>query len=286
MKQFGLNQSQMAIKTNIKQPNLSAILNLKRPCDDAILNKIVISLDIDKDWLLTGEGEMLRNQTLNISPMNTVKDRLKAYIKSQGLKTRSFEISIGASNGYVNGLVNTIGPKYLNKILEIYPNLNREWLLFGEGNMLLSDVEKMRDLEEETAVINFSDGVPYYDEDFVLGFSEIGFPFAEKPSFLVRMPKYQNATLWCNATGDSMVPEINSGDVVALQLVEDHSFLVYGDVYAIMTTNGLRTIKRLGKSSEAGCYRLIPTNQSYEDQDIPKDKILRVFRVLGNLHTF
>ena len=67
MKQFGLNQSQMAIKTNIKQPNLSAILNLKRPCDDAILNKIVISLDIDKNWLLTGEGEMLRNQLASVS---------------------------------------------------------------------------------------------------------------------------------------------------------------------------------------------------------------------------
>lgn len=100
------------------------------------------------------------------------------------------------------------------------------------------------------------------------------------------MPKYQNATLWCNATGDSMEPEISSGDVVALQLIEDHSFLMYDDVYAIVTTNGLRTIKRLGKSDDKNCYRLIPTNRAYDDQDIPKNMILRVFRVLGSLHTF
>ena len=163
-------------------------------------------------------------------------------------------------------------------ISQAFPDLNQAWLLYGEGEMLKTN--------EESPVINYADGVPYYDEDFVLGFNEIGFPFAEKPSFLVRMPKYQNATLWCNATGDSMVPEINSGDVVALQLVEDHSFLVYGDVYAIVTTNGLRTIKRLGRSEDKNCYRLIPTNRAYDDQDIPKGKILRVFRVLGNLHTF
>lgn len=144
----------------------------------------------------------------------------------------------------------------------------------------------LKGMDSEVASISYSDGVPYYDEDFVLGFNEIGFPFSENPQFLVRMPKYQNATLWCNATGDSMEPEIYSGDVVALQLIEDHSFLMYGDVYAIVTTNGLRTIKRLGKSDDKNCYRLIPTNNSYDEQDIPKSKILRVFRVLGNLHSF
>lgn len=208
----------------------------------------------------------------------SVKERLTQFIKSQGLTVQKFEARCGLSNGYISSMRKSMGTQKLEIVLSEFPDLNRDWLLYGEGSMLKSD--------SETAVINHTDGIPYYDEDFVLGFSEIGFPFAEKPSFLVRMPKYQNATLWCNATGDSMEPEINSGDVVALQLVEDHSFLVYGDVYAIVTTNGLRTIKRLGKSEDKDCYRLIPTNHAYDDQDIPKDKILRVFRVLGNLHTF
>ena len=136
------------------------------------------------------------------------------------------------------------------------------------------------------AKISYESGVPYYDEDFVLGFTELGFPSSENPQFLVQMPRYANATLWCNATGHSMEPEINNGDVIALQLIEDPSFLLLGDLYAIVTTNGLRTIKRLGKGEDKDHYRLIPTNKEYDEQQIPKRVILRVFRVLGSLHSF
>lgn len=145
---------------------------------------------------------------------------------------------------------------------------------------------KAEEADEVPPMVNYEEGVPYYDEDFVLGFSELGFPFSENPQFLVKMPKYRNATLWCRATGHSMEPEIHDNDVIALQLIEDHSFLVYGDIYGIVTTNGLRTIKRIGRSKDPGSYRLIPSNPACDEQDIPKDKILRVFRVLGTLHTF
>lgn len=140
--------------------------------------------------------------------------------------------------------------------------------------------------DRESKVISFKKGVPYYDEDFVLGFNALGFPNSENPEFLVNMPKYRNATLWCNATGHSMEPEINNGDIVALELVEDPSFLLMGEIYAIVTTNGLRTIKRLRKGDVPDCYKLVPSNPEYDTQEIPKDKILRVFRVLGNLHGF
>lgn len=136
------------------------------------------------------------------------------------------------------------------------------------------------------SIISYTKGVPYYDEDFVLGFNNLGFPSSENPEFLINMPRYQNATLWCNATGHSMEPEINNGDIVALELIEDISFLLMGEIYAIVTTNGLRTIKRLRRSGNSDSYLLVPTNPQYDTQEIPKSKILRVFRVLGNLHGF
>ncbi len=136
------------------------------------------------------------------------------------------------------------------------------------------------------SVVSYRTGVPYYDEDFVLGFNAMGFPSSENPEFLVDMPRYNNATLWCNATGHSMEPEINNGDIVALQLIDDPSFLLAGDIYAIVTTNGLRTIKRIGRGESEDSYKLLPTNKNYEAQDIPKKMILRVFKVLGNLHSF
>lgn len=53
-----LNQVSFSKKTGIAQANLSKILSGDRPCGEAIVNKIVMSLDINKRWLLTGEGEM------------------------------------------------------------------------------------------------------------------------------------------------------------------------------------------------------------------------------------
>lgn len=135
-------------------------------------------------------------------------------------------------------------------------------------------------------VISYTKGVPYYDEDFVLGFNAMGYPNSENPEYLITIPKYRSATLWCNATGNSMEPEIKNGDIVALELVEDPSFLLMGEVYAIVTTNGLRTIKRLKKGRTDDTYTLVPTNPAYDSQEIAKDQILRVFRVLGSLHAF
>lgn len=138
----------------------------------------------------------------------------------------------------------------------------------------------------ESDIISYADGVPYYDEDFILGFTSLGTPVSETPEFLVNIPKYNGATLWCNATGHSMEPEINNGDIVALQLIDDPSFLLMGDIYALVTTNGLRTIKRVRKSDAPECYKLVPSNPGYDTQDIPIDKILRVYRVIGNIHGF
>lgn len=171
------------------------------------------------------------------------------------------------------------GYDVLRKIVEMpTADISETWLLTGEGEMFVDN--------KPTPEISYTDGVPYYDEIFECGFEELTAPSSESPDFLIRMPGYEKATLWCNASGQSMEPEINNGDIIALRRIEDISFLPYGDIYGIITTNGMRTIKRLGKSSDPSCYRLIPTNKEYDEQDIPKDKILIVYRVMGAMKAF
>ncbi|WP_290093231.1 S24 family peptidase [uncultured Duncaniella sp.] len=173
----------------------------------------------------------------------------------------------------------TPGYDVLRKIVEMSTaSINETWLLTGEGEMYSK--------ENPVPQISYTDGAPYYDESFELGFDELMAPSYENPEYLIRMPGYEKATLWCNASGHSMEPEINNGDIVALRRIDDFSFLPFGDIYGIITTNGLRTIKRLGKSATPGCYRLIPTNPEYDEQDIPLEKILIVYRVMGAMKSF
>lgn len=210
--------------------------------------------------------------------MTTVKDRIILFIQNNNLTVRAFEHRTGLSNGAVSKMGNSPRAIIVEKITSAFPELNRDWLLTGEGEMYSKN--------ESLPVISYTDGVPYYDEDFLLGFEEIGTPGRENPEYLIRMPGYERATLWCNASGHSMEPEINNGDIIALQRIEDFSFLPFGDVYGFITTNGMRTIKRLGKSAKDGYYRLIPTNKEYDEQEIPINKIALVYRVMGTMKSF
>ena len=130
---------------------------------------------------------------------------------------------------------------------------------------------------------SYTQGVPYYNVDFIGGFDIVLNDQTTTPEYLINFQKYNEATCWCNVTGHSMEPEITHGDIIALKEIEDASFLPYGEVYAIITTNNMRTIKRIGPASNPDSYSLIPTNRSpeYGIQELPKNMIRHVFHVLG-----
>lgn len=206
-------------------------------------------------------------------------NRITEILQVQNLNVNSLANKSGIDPGNLRKMLSgkqTITEKTLLKISKA-TSVSYAWLNQGKGDMFDEETEPS---------MSFTEGVPYYDVDFLLGFAEICSPDNENPDYLIRMPGYEKATLWCNASGHSMEPEISNGDIVALQRVEDFSFLPFGDVYGIITTNGMRTIKRLGRSAHEGCYRLIPTNKEYDEQEIPVAKIAMVYRVMGAMKPF
>lgn len=66
---------------------------------------------------------------------NTTKDRILIFIEYKGFSKKRFEEMCGFGNGSVN---NTDFTKLdsLKKVLTAFPELNKNWLLFGEGEML------------------------------------------------------------------------------------------------------------------------------------------------------
>lgn len=205
-----------------------------------------------------------------------LKSRLIEFIDYKGLSVQSFELQCGLSNGAVSKMGNNTRRSTIDKISNSYPELNTNWLLTGEGGMLLDSIDSVPQK-------SFTNGVPYYNVDFIGGFDIVLNDQTAKPEYLIDFKKYNEATCWCNVTGHSMEPEITHGDIIALKRIEDASFLPLGEVYAIVTTNGMRTIKRLGPSSDPKCYTLVPTNKSpeYGIQELPKDMIQHIFQVLG-----
>lgn len=92
MKKLGFNISGFAKKIDVSQPNLSQILKGNRSCGDAILNKIVMATGCSKNWLLTGEGEMLPSSK---KPMGNVEllGEVREIIEEETVPVKFFELN-------------------------------------------------------------------------------------------------------------------------------------------------------------------------------------------------
>lgn len=210
--------------------------------------------------------------------MNNNGERIAKIIQQFCESKADFARKVGEKPQTVsNWVARDNGNNVLNKIVEAFPQINKDWLMTGHGDMLISGNKVT------VPQINYTKGVPYYNVDFIGGFDIVLNNQTINPEYLIDFQKYNEATCWCNVSGHSMEPEINNGDIIALKKIEDFSFLPLGEVYAIVTTNGMRTIKRLGPSQNPECYTLVPTNKSpeYGIQELRKDMIQHIFQVLG-----
>lgn len=69
----------------------------------------------------------------------TLKDRVKEYCQSQNIPISKFEKESGLSNGYFNRVQHRPSQDKLDNIARNNPDLNIQWLLTGNGQMLTTD---------------------------------------------------------------------------------------------------------------------------------------------------
>lgn len=210
-------------------------------------------------------------------------DRFLQYLDFKGITENKATVECGLAQGLLHQAKSgksDLGAKTIEKVLICYQDLNKTWLLTGEGEMLTTSTA--------TPVKNYKFGVPYYNVDFIGGFDLVYNDQTIAPEYLIDFAPYNTATCWCNITGHSMEPEISSGDIIALKEINDPSFLPFGEIYAIVAINGQRTVKRIGPASTPDCYALIPSNKSpeYGVQEIPKNYIYKIYQVLGCVKKF
>jgi transcriptional regulator with XRE-family HTH domain len=105
----------------------------------------------------------------------SVKERIAEFCKVKNISQKKFEHIAGLSNGYINNIVNSISPKKLELISAAFPDLNKSWLLLGEGRML-----HFTDAEE----IGYPDGT----EDLKIGKSGNEFIDTDKGNSFMLVP--------------------------------------------------------------------------------------------------
>lgn len=66
----------------------------------------------------------------------TVKQRLIAYLDYKGISKSEFGRRVGVSSAFVSSIRSSISKDTIQSITLKFPDLNRDWLLYGEGEML------------------------------------------------------------------------------------------------------------------------------------------------------
>ena len=67
---------------------------------------------------------------------STVKERLTQYLKHKKISISEFCRTIGVSNAYVSSIRKSIAPDKLQGIALNYPDLDIQWLMTGNGDMI------------------------------------------------------------------------------------------------------------------------------------------------------
>lgn len=89
----------------------------------------------------------------------TIRDRLLLFLKHLGIGRTKFESNCGLSRGHVSLVKTSMNTDVLNRIKNVYPELNLNWLVTGEGEMLLqydsNDINLINELHKRGEEIVF-----------------------------------------------------------------------------------------------------------------------------------
>ena len=218
-----------------------------------------------------------------------MKERLLLFIESIGITVRDFERECCMSNGYINSMRKGLGQGKLNNVLSHYPQLNREWLLFGEGEMLVSKkgevnfgVESKTESKSESKVNSNNPGIPLLPLSAIAG-TLTGFEsdgICLENCERIDSP-IANVDFGIRIYGESMSPEYPSGSVVLIKKVDPTLFIEWGRVYVMDTPNGV-VLKEVHESDKMGfvkCHSINP-DPKFADFEVPLATIRGMYRVL------
>ena len=210
-------------------------------------------------------------------------ERFDKYMKYKGLNDNKVTNSLGLSIGTLGKSRKEnrdLSDRNIENILKFYTDLNRTWLLTGEGEMLANESTTPKLLPKTS----YTSGRPYYNVDFIGGFDLVLNDQTIVPEYNIDFAPYnQDGVVWCNITGNSMQPKISHGDIIAIkEVVGWQDYLSMGEIYAVVTANHLRTVKIIRQGKSEGTLRFIPINTAeFDEQEVPIKMITRVFEVLG-----
>ena len=266
VKDLGLSLSEFAKRIGTHQSSLSRSLADGNNVGDAMLNKISIAFDINKDWLLTGNGEML---VQNTPEEEDEEDELATFLRVERKNYDIPLIDISEKTG--------IPQKLLKDFQWGDAELSDEY-----RDRLYYFIEEVREYFVNNA-IGEAKGKPtgyYYPEVSASAGFDIATFNNEAMRIPIYLPEFGKDIIFINVYGDSMYPKYKSGDMIGVKPT-DFQYVVFGHPYVVVFDNGDVNIKYVCKGSDNEHVNLVSENPQYEPREYPLSIIRSFYTVKG-----
>lgn len=214
----------------------------------------------------------------------------KKETKTQKSIANKLEIDGGNLSKAISGNESYLTEPFLRRFADVF-ELNTNWLLNGEGSMLLNISKDIIDKNEQQLLPPSGSKVkvPYYDVDFSGGWSSDEVFSMAPPSFYITSPNFERAEFACNLSGNSISQIIPSGSVVGFKEIFNwQTYFLTNELYGIVTKNDLRTVKLVKRSKEnknnlvlIPCPLIEYDKAGYESEEIPMDFVARFYQVIA-----
>ena len=190
--------------------------------------------------------------------MGNILSRIQEIASNEGITIGALERQIGASKGVLSRAINNgtdIQSKWVQTIVENYPQYSARWLMIGVGSMLENNADKQIQGEAN-------------DDQ-------------KKHIAVPVVPAFKGADFLIPVKGSSMYPKYSSGDIVACQRVPmSDLFFQWNKVYVIDTNQGA-LIKRIKPGSDKDHVLIVSDNEKYDPFELPYSAIHAVALVIG-----
>ena len=220
--------------------------------------------------------------------MSKILTRIQAIAANEGIAIGALERTIGASKGVLSRAINNgtdIQSKWLQIIVDNYPQYSAEWLLTGKGAMLKNSTPKSPEVLIKKVDSNSKEGIPLIPLDAVAGFpaTDSSFAYMENCERYI-IPEFQDkgADFIIRVSGDSMIPLYYNGDLIACHKIHDIRFFQWGTVYVLETSQGV-LVKRVMETIEHDdCILCASENDTvHRPFLLPKDDIRSMSTIVG-----
>lgn len=210
--------------------------------------------------------------------MNSVKERLQHFLKSEGISASEFARKMDLSPAYLASMRKSMPEEKVEKLTKVFPQINRDWLLYGEGEMY----RDMGDTQIEPYHLH-QYMVPLVPSQAHAGSLQLyAEGVTEQECEKVYSPR-KEADIAIRVRGDSMEPNIHDGALLFLKRINEKAFIPWGSPLVLDTENG-SVVKMLYPTDREEYLEARSYNKDYPPFLIPTESIYGIYRILYEMN--